>query len=158
MVHNIVSTLLTQYFKPYLDRFGIPVLSTPSWNGWVVNIRKPINRFPGSGTLCSNHVYLYRDQTWFSVSGFDTSLGAYRPVYVNASKSMLLHKTFCRWRKFFEKFFFLVPIMAEKGTLDANIVKTPLPGQRQMSSRRHEITFASVQVTDDDVLFYDGPQ
>ena len=37
------------------------------------------------------------------------------------------------WRKCFEKFFFLVPIMAQKGTLPANILKMPLPGQRLMS-------------------------
>ena len=47
--------------------------------------------------------------------------------------------------------------MALKGTLPANVLKTPLPGQRLTSCRRHEITFATVHVADDDVSFCDGP-
>ena len=38
------------------------------------------------------------------------------------------------WKKCFEKFFFPVSIMAWKGTLPANVLKMPLPGQRLTSS------------------------
>ena len=38
----------------------------------------------------------------------------------------------------------------------ANVLKTPLPRQRLTSSLRHEITFATVHVTNDDVSFCDG--
>ena len=61
------------------------------------------------------------------------------------------------WRKYLEKFFFPVPIMARKATLPANVFKTPLPGQRLTSCWRHEITFATVHVTGDDISFCDGP-
>ena len=48
--------------------------------------------------------------------------------------------------------------MARKGTLPANVLKTPLPGQRLTSSQRHEITFATVHVTDDDISFVTVPE
>ena len=65
------------------------------------------------------------------------------PADVNVSekhvRSLLLHKNqffFARklWRNCFRKFFLPVPIMARKSTLPANVLKTPLPGQRLMSS------------------------
>ena len=79
------------------------------------------------------------------------------PADVNDQKNMFDHyycikKNFIAWklwRKCFEKFFFPVPIMARKGTLPVNVLKTPLPGQRLMSSWRHQISFATVHVTDD---------
>ena len=46
-----------------------------------------------------------------------------------------------------------LPIVARKGTLHANVLKTPLPGQRLTSSWCHEIMLASVHVTDDDRSF-----
>ena len=38
-----------------------------------------------------------------------------------------------------------------------DVLKTPLSGHRLTSSWRHEITFATVHVTDADVSFFDGP-
>ena len=38
------------------------------------------------------------------------------------------------WRNSFEKFFFPVPTVAQKGTLHVNVLKTPPPGQRITSS------------------------
>ena len=53
--------------------------------------------------------------------------------------------------------FFPVPIMARKGTLPANVLKMPFPGQRITSPWRYKFTFANVHVTDDDISFCDGP-
>ena len=53
------------------------------------------------------------------------------------------------WRNCFKKFFLSEPIMSRKSTLPANVLKMPLPGQRQR--------LAPVLFTDDDVIFYDGP-
>ena len=59
-------------------------------------------------------------------------------------------QTFCRSKtleKLLQKVLFSVPIMARKSTfIPANVLKTPLPVQRQ----QHEITFATVHITDDD--------
>ena len=46
--------------------------------------------------------------------------------------------------------------MVWKGTLPANILKIPLPGQMITSFWRHEITLASVHFTDDSIKFCDG--
>ena len=46
---------------------------------------------------------------------------------------------------------FPIPIMALKGTLPADVFKTPLPGQRVTSP-------AAVQVTDDDISFVMAPE
>ena len=52
--------------------------------------------------------------------------------------------------------FFHVPVLAQKGMLPANILKMPLLGQRLRSYWHHEITFATVHITDD-VSFCDDP-
>ena len=59
-----------------------------------------------------------------------------------------------RWRKCFEKF---SVFSCTYYTLPANVLKTPLPGQMMASIWRHEITFATAHVTDDDIRFCDGP-
>ena len=75
----------------------------------------------------------------------------------------LLHKNICFHSKSLDKmlpkvlFFFPIPIMARKGTLPVSVLKTPLPGQMITHFWRHEITFATVHVTDDDVRFCDDP-
>ena len=48
--------------------------------------------------------------------------------------------------------------MARKNTLPANVLTTPPPGQIITSIWRHETTFATVHVIDDDVRFCDGPE
>ena len=60
------------------------------------------------------------------------------------------------WRKCFEKFFFIVPIMARKSTLPANVLKTPLPGQIITSRWRREIKFATVHAIYEYVRFCNG--
>ena len=74
--------------------------------------------------------------------------------------SLLLHKTFKNsytLEKMLQKVLFSLSIMAQKGTLPANVLKTRLPGQRLMSSWHQEIKFATVHVTGDDVSFCDRP-
>ena len=58
------------------------------------------------------------------------------------------------WRKCFENFYFPVPVMGRKGTLAANILKSPHPGQRLTSSWRHE----TVHVNDDGAKFLWWPR
>ena len=63
-----------------------------------------------------------------------------------------LIKTFCRLKtsvKLLRKVLFSVPIMTRKSMLPANILKTPLPGQRFM--------FATVHVTANDIIFWNRP-
>ena len=60
--------------------------------------------------------------------------------------------------KCFEKFFIPVPIMERKGTLPADVFKMLLPGQMIPSFSHHKIMFDTVNITDDDVRFYDGPR
>ena len=84
------------------------------------------------------------------------------PADVNVSEkhvwSLLLHKNILSLKNFRQKAFFPLSIMARKGTLPANVLKTPLPGQRLMSSWRHKNTFPTVHASDDDVSFCDSPK
>ena len=86
---------------------------------------------------------------------------------VNVLENMFVRryciKTFCRsktlekfLRAVFFFFFFFFFFCAYSG-LHANVLKTQLSWQILTSSWRHEITIASVHVTDDDVSFCDGP-
>ena len=67
---------------------------------------------------------------------------AWGPADVNVSEkhvwSLLLHENIFFAGKLrkncFKKFFLPIPIMARKSTLPANVLKTPLPGQRLTSS------------------------
>ena len=43
------------------------------------------------------------------------------------------------------------------GMFTSCVLKTPFPGQIQMSCWRHVFTFSTVHATDADVTFYDGP-
>ena len=95
--------------------------------------------------------------------GFNTPDGysRYQCIRKACSIAVIAYKHFVarkRWENCFKKFFFPVPIMARKSTLPANVLKTPLPGQRLKSSWRHEITFTTVHVTDDDVSFLTVPE
>ena len=68
-------------------------------------------------------------------------------------------KHFVTWkfrRKCFEKFFFPLPIMAQKVMLPTNVLQMPLPGQMIASFWRYKSTFATVHVTDDDIKFCEG--
>ena len=87
------------------------------------------------------------------------------PADVNVSEkhvwSLLLHKNILSLENLGEvasrSSFFPVRIMVRKSTLPANVLEMMLPGQRLTSSWRHEITFAIMHITDDDVSFCDGP-
>ena len=54
------------------------------------------------------------------------------------------------WKNCLKKFFLPVPIMTWKSMLPANVLKTPLPGQRLN-------VISTVHITHDDVSFYEGP-
>ena len=87
------------------------------------------------------------------------------PADINVSEkhvwSLLLHKNILSVENFGEnapKSSFSCTYNVQKGTLPANILKTPLPGQRLTSSWRHKITFTSVHGTDGNVNFCDCPR
>ena len=61
------------------------------------------------------------------------SINIWAPIEVlkpEPEKHFLARKV---WRKCLEKVFFRVPILAGKGTLPANVLKMPFPGQKLMS-------------------------
>ena len=69
-------------------------------------------------------------------------------------------KAFCHLKTFEERLRKVLLFCSYNGaedTLPGNFLKTPLPGQIITSIWRHEITFATVHITDDDVKFCDGP-
>ena len=98
-----------------------------------------------------------------SLKGDGVSTRPERPADVNYQKSiyiwsLLLHKKHfiaqIIWRNSFKKLFFPLPLMARKSTLPANVLKTPLPGQRLTPSLLCTLLMmASVFMTAPECLF-----
>ena len=136
--------------------------------------------------LCKE-IFRSRDETWFSMHWFSI-LGPEGGVETQASKGKgttlpqgpsihvckcirksclitIIVKTFLSynntqkcWRKCFKQFLFPVPIMSLKSIIQANSLKMLLPGQMITSFWCHEITFAAVHITDDDIRFCNSPR